>query len=81
MILSDQDAFLPDTYKADLEACPTEEILLVGDPDKVHGEQWFFTYTAEAFEAQLTVLQAGEKEEQARLEAEAEVRIRRTKNE
>ncbi|CAM9322283.1 unnamed protein product, partial [Laminaria digitata] len=59
-------------FKADLESCPTEEILLIGDPNKVYGEQWYFTYTAEAFESQLVLQKAGEVEEQARLEAEAE---------
>lgn len=60
--------------QADLEACPTEEILLIGDPNKVYGEQWYFTYTAEAFESQLNLQRAGEAEEKARLEAEAEVK-------
>lgn len=61
-------------HQANLEACPTEEILLIGDPDKVYGEQWYFTYTAEAFETQLKLQKAGEEEDRARLEAEAEVR-------
>lgn len=61
--------------QADLESCPTEEVLLIGDPNKVYGEQWYFTYTAEAFESQLVLQKAGEVEEQARLEAEAEVSI------
>lgn len=40
----------------------------------MYGEQWYFTYTAEAFESQLVLQKAGEVEEQARLEAEAEVK-------
>lgn len=61
-------------YQVDLEACPTEEILLIGDPKKVYGEQWYFTFTSEAFETQLKMQTAGAEEEKARLEAEAEVR-------
>lgn len=49
--------------------------MLIGDPNKVYGEQWYFTYTAEAFESQLALQKAGEVEEQARLEAEAEVNL------
>lgn len=41
----------------------------------MYGEQWYFTYTAEAFESQLVLQKAGEAEEQARLEAEAEVNL------
>lgn len=59
--------------QADLEACPTEEILIVADPNKVYGEQWYFTFTAEAFETQLKLQTAGAEEEKARQEAEAEV--------
>lgn len=65
---------LPATFpQADLEACPTEEILIVADPEKVYGEQWYFTFTAEAFETQLKLQTAGAEEEKARKEAEAEV--------
>lgn len=59
--------------QADLEGCPTEEILLVRDPDKVYGEMWFFTFTQEAFDSQVSLAKAGEEEEKARLAAENEV--------
>ncbi|CAB1102561.1 unnamed protein product [Ectocarpus sp. CCAP 1310/34] len=59
-------------FKADLEACPTEQILLVADPNKMYGEQWYFTFTAEAFETQLKLQTAEAEAEKARLEAEAE---------
>lgn len=62
-------------HQADLAACPTEEILLVADPGKVYGEQWYFTYTAAALEAQMNLRRAGEEEEKARLAADAEVSI------
>lgn len=48
--------------------------MLVRDPDKVYGEQFFFTYTAEAFEAQIVDVKAGEEADKARLAAEEEVR-------
>lgn len=41
----------------------------------MYGEQWYFTFTAEAFETHLKLQTAGAEEEKARLEAEAEVRI------
>ncbi len=46
----------------------------MADPNKVYGEQWYFTFTAEAFETQLKLQTAEAEEEKARKEAEAEVR-------
>lgn len=51
--------------------------MLVADPNKVYGEQWYFTFTAEAFETQLKLQTAEAEAERARLEAEAEVRYLR----
>ena len=45
----------------------------MADPNKVYGEQWYFTFTAEAFETQLKLQTAEAEEEKARQEAEAEV--------
>ena len=42
----------------------------------MYGEQWFFTFTAEAFEEQMKKQGDAEDEERARLEREAEVRSR-----
>lgn len=67
--------FLILSFKADLEACQLEEILLVRDPDKVYGEHFFFTCTAEALETQMAVIAAGEEKEKARLAAEEEVKF------
>lgn len=53
-----------------------DDILLVADPQKKYGEQWYFTFTNDAFQREMERIKVGEEEARNRLEAEAEVRLR-----